>query len=135
MTKLSFWNYVFYAKGGINWIQSIGLLFLDPWLRQRLHLTPLVNFEYVYLFVALAFIFGLGYWQVGNDLNKNRAVVRMGVFGQYSVCFILMFMVLFSRLHWLYLIPGLIDGVFASLYLWYLHLTSTLTPLGDNSHV
>lgn len=124
--KLSFWNYVFYTKAWLNWIQSIGLLFLDPWLRRLLNLPPLINVEYAYLFVALAFIFGLGYWQVGNDLNQNREVIRMGIFGQYSVFFILAAMVLFSQLHWLYLIPGVIDGIFASLYLRYFQLALNL---------
>ena len=117
--KLSFWQGVFLSKGLINWIESLGLLVLDPWLRTRFDLTPLVNWEYAYLFVALAFIFGLGYWQVGRDLSQNREVIRMGIFGQYAVFFILLATVLSGQLIWPYLIPASIDGIYATLYLLY----------------
>ena len=120
MKQRSVWNYIFLGKGVINWLESIGLLFVDPWLRAQLNLTPLVNTEYAYLFVALAFIFGIGYWQVGKDLTQNPEVIRMGVYGQYSVCSILMLMIIAGQLHWLYGVPAFIDGIFASLYLWYL---------------
>jgi hypothetical protein len=43
-----FWQGVFLSKGVINWIESVGLLLLDPWLRERFNLTPLVNWEYAY---------------------------------------------------------------------------------------
>ncbi|MFN5515282.1 MAG: hypothetical protein ACK5CA_11170 [Cyanobacteriota bacterium] len=114
--KLSFWQGVFLSKGLINWIESLGLLALDPWLRTRFNLTPLVNWEYAYLFAALAFIFGLGYWQVGRDLSQNREVIRMGIFGQYAVFFILLATVLSGHLIWPYLIPASVDGVYATLY-------------------
>lgn len=40
------WKYVFFGKAVINWVESVGLLFCEQWIRQLLNLKPLTNPEY-----------------------------------------------------------------------------------------
>src|SRR5262249_17932800 len=109
-----FWTAVFRFKGVWNCVLSI-LFFLgeDP-LRSRLGL-PHPDAAYRAMFLALAFTFGLGYWRVGQDLAANRDIVRGGVIGQASVFVVLAYEVLLTRrLPLPFLVPGLVDLLFAS---------------------
>ena len=65
------------------------------------------------MFLALAFVFGLGYCWVGRDLAKNHDIIRMGILGQISVFVISLYAVTLAhpRLAWPYLLPGLVDLV------------------------
>src|SRR4028118_1413687 len=77
------WKYVFFGKAVINWVECVGLLFGDQWIRQLLYLKPLANPEYLHMFIALIFIFGIGYWWVGNDLSRQD-IVKLGICAQSS---------------------------------------------------
>jgi hypothetical protein len=110
------WKYVFLSKAVINWVESVGLLFGDQWIRQLVNLKPLTNPEYLHMFIVLIFIFGIGYWWVGNDLSSNRDIVKLGIFAQSSVVLVLAYHTAIGNLHPLYLIPGVIDLIFSILF-------------------
>jgi hypothetical protein len=90
-------------------------------LRDWLH-TPRPDPVYRALFLALAFVFGLGYWWVGRDPCRNRDIIRMGVLGQLSVFTVLMYAVVFTSrpMPEPFLMPGLVDLVFALAFLVFL---------------
>jgi hypothetical protein len=90
---------------------------------------PLTNPEYLQLFVVLVFIIGIGYWWVSQDISRNREIVKLGIYAQYSVFGVLAYQTLIGNVHPLYLIPGVIDLIlrFSSVYF------STPT-LGLNRH-
>jgi len=107
------WKYVFLVKAAINWVESVVLLFADPWIRDLLNQEPLANPEYSQMFLALVFIIGIGYWWVGNDISRNHDIVKLGIYAQSCVFIVLAYHTVVGSLHPLYLIPGVIDLVFA----------------------
>jgi hypothetical protein len=110
------WKYLFLSKAVINWVESVGLLFGDQLIRQLLNLKPLTNPEYLHMFIVLIFIFGIGYWWVGNDLSRNRDIVKLGICAQSSVVLVLVYHTAIGNLHPLYLVPGVIDLIFSILF-------------------
>ncbi len=116
MTNLQAWKYVFQVKAVINWVESVALLFTDQAIRQWLNEKPLANPEYSHLFLALVFVIGIAYWWVGQDISRNLAIVRFGIFAQTSVFLVLAYHTLIGSVHPFYLIPGIIDLTFAILF-------------------
>jgi hypothetical protein len=110
------WKYLFLSKAVINWAEFVGLLFGDQWIRELLNLKPLINPEYLHMFIVLIFIFGIGYWWVGNDLSSNRDLVKLGICAQSLVFPVLVYHTVIGNLHPLYLIPGVIDQVYSILF-------------------
>lgn len=110
------WKYIFQLKAVINWIESLALLFADRWIRELLGEKPLTNPEYLQLFVVLVFVIGIGYWWVSQDISRNREIVKLGIYAQCSVFIVLAYQTLVGNVHPLYLIPGIIDLIFAILF-------------------
>jgi hypothetical protein len=84
---------------------------------------------YQAMFLALAFIFGLGYWRVGQDLTSNRDIVRGGVLGQIAVFVVVANEVFVARrLPLLFIGPAVVDLIFAGLFVFYLAQTKEERP-------
>ena len=122
------WKYVFLLKAVINWVESVVLLFTDGSIRELLNQKPLVNTEYSQIFLALVFIIGIGYWWVGSDISRNHDIVKLGIYAQSSVFVVLAYHTLVGNLHPLYLIPGVIDLVFAILFGLFLYSYTRTKP-------
>jgi hypothetical protein len=116
MNNPTTWKYVFQVKAVVNWIESVFLLFSDRWIREVLGQEPLSNPEYLQLFVVLVFVIGIGYWWVGNDISRNHDLIKLGIYAQSSVFLVLAYQTLVNNVHPLYLIPGVIDLIFAILF-------------------
>jgi hypothetical protein len=116
MNNPTTWKYVFQIKAVINWIESLALLFADRWIRELIGEKPLTNPEYLQLFLVLVIVIGIGYWWVSQDISRNREIVKLGIFAQYSVFGVLAYQTLIGNVHPLYLIPGVIDLTFAILF-------------------
>ena len=110
------WKYIFQLKAAINWMESLALLFADGWIREWLSEKPLTNPEYLQQFVVLVFVIGIGYWWVSQDISRNREIVKLGIYAQCSVFVVLAYQTLVGNVHPLYLIPGVIDLIFAILF-------------------
>lgn len=48
------------------------------------------SFLWFYLFMGLVAVYGLGYYWVGQDLQANRGIVKMGVLGKIIVFVLIM---------------------------------------------
>jgi hypothetical protein len=115
-----FWKGVFYFKGVWNCGFTTVFYFIEDTLRDWLH-VPYPDAAYRAMFLALAFVFGLGYWRVGQDLSRNRDIVRGGVLGQTAVFVIVANEVFVAhRLPLLFILPGAVDLVFAVLFVVFL---------------
>jgi hypothetical protein len=123
------WKYIFQLKAVINWVESVFLLLSDQWIRELLNQEPLINPEYSHLFLVLVFIIGIGYWWVGNDIEHNLSIVRLGIYAQSSVFLVLAYHTFLGKLHPLYLIPGVIDLVFAILFSRFLYSYARTKPV------
>ena len=122
------WKYIFQLKAAINWIESLALLFADRWIRELLGEKPLTNPEYLQLFVVLVFVIGIGYWWVSQDISRNREIVKLGIYAQCSVFVVLAYQTLIGNVHPLYLIPGIIDLIFAILFGLFLYSYARTKP-------
>ena len=97
------WKFIFQLKAVINWLESLALLFADRWIRDLLGEKPLTNPEYLQLFVVLVFVIGIGYWWVSQDISRNREIVKLGIYAQYSVFGVLAYQTLIGNVHPFYL--------------------------------
>jgi hypothetical protein len=122
------WKYIFQLKAAINWIESLALLFADRWIRELLGQEPLTNPEYLQLFVVLVFVIGIGYWWVSQDISRNHEIVKLGIYAQCSVFVVLAYQTLVGNVHPLYLIPGVIDLIFAILFGLFLYSYARTQP-------
>jgi hypothetical protein len=125
------WKYIFQLKAMINWIESLALLFADRWIRELLGEKPLINSEYLQLFVVLVFVIGIGYWWVSQDISRNREIVKLGIYAQSSVFVVLAYQTLIGNVHPFYLIPGVIDLIFAILFGLFLYSYARTKPTFD----
>lgn len=133
MNNQTTWKYVFQSKAVINWVESVFLLLSDQWIRKLLNIEPLVNPEYSHLFLVLVFVIGIGYWWVGQDIAQNFSIVKLGIFAQYSVFFVLAYHAIVGNIHPFYLVPGIIDLIFAILFTIFIY--SSASPKSAMSEV
>jgi hypothetical protein len=119
-----FWAGVFRFKGAWNCLISALFFFGDDRMRDWLG-APRPDPAYRAMFLALAFVFGLGYWRVGQDPRGHRDTVRGGVLGQVAVFAVLAYEVgVARRLPLPFLVPGLVDLLFAVLFVVFLWRTA-----------
>jgi hypothetical protein len=112
--RAAFWRVVFRTKAVYNCVSSVAFFLAEDWLRDRMSVYR-PDPVYRSLFLALAFTFGLGYWWVGRNLERNHDIIRMGILGQLSVFSVLAYAVGAGNpsLPWPYILPGVIDLTFA----------------------
>jgi hypothetical protein len=116
MSHLRFWKMVFYVKGAWNCAFTTIFFFTEDMLRDHLG-VPRPDPTYRAMFLALAFIFGLGYWRVGQDITTNRDIVRGGVLGQIAVFVAIAHAVFVAlSLPLLFILPAVVDLIFAVLF-------------------
>lgn len=128
MNNQTTWKYIFQLKAVINWVESVFLLLSDQWIRELLGEKPLVNSEYSHLFLALVFVIGIGYWWVGQDIERNHGIVKLGIIAQSSVFTVLAYHTFANKLHPFYLIPGVIDLTFAIIFILFLNSYARIKP-------
>ncbi|NEU74223.1 hypothetical protein PI95_017060 [Hassallia byssoidea VB512170] len=128
MNNQTTWKYIFQLKAAINWVESVFLLLSDQWIRELLGEKPLVNSEYSHLFLVLVFVIGIGYWWVGQDIDRNHGIVKLGIIAQSSVFAVLAYHTFANKLHPFYLIPGVIDLTFAIIFVLFLNSYARSKP-------
>jgi hypothetical protein len=94
-----------------------GLLFV--FWRQAFAFFQLEPPNYLAFFqswLALAFVFGIGYYYVFRDLYANLNIVRLGIYGKMGFAVIFIYHVAFGDFHPVFLSGAIIDLVFVGLY-------------------
>lgn len=70
---------------------AVGLpLLLDPAMGPKLLPLPAGDFIWPRLMGALIAVFGIGYWIVSRDLDRNRGIIGIGATGKLLVVLILL---------------------------------------------
>jgi type III secretory pathway component EscU len=77
---------------------------------------------------VLVFVIGIGYWWVSQDISRNREIVKLGIYAQSSVFVVLAYQILVGNVHPFYLIPGVIDLIFAMLFGLFLYSYARTKP-------
>ena len=100
------WNLLGAGLFFVFWQQAFALL----------HLQPPLYLAFFQAWLALAFVFGIGYYYVFRDLYGNRNIVRLGIYGKTAFAFIFIYHVAFGDFHAIFLSGAIIDLVFVVLY-------------------
>lgn len=78
------WRWLFLSKGLWNCLITTVLWFAES----KGPSDDSLLWIYRQMFLALCFVFGLGYLKVGRDVTQNHGIVRLGILGQLSVAVI-----------------------------------------------
>jgi len=100
------WNLLAAGLFFLFWRLAFGLFQLEP-------PNYLAFFQ---SWLALAFVFGIGYYYVYRDLYGNLNIVRLGIYGKTAFAVIFIYHVIFSDFHPIFLSGAIIDLVFVVLY-------------------
>lgn len=79
----------------------------------------------LHLFLAVVFVFGLGYLRVAMDVGENRDIVWLGLIGKLAVVALLLTHAVLGNVAWGLAALGLGDLLFAILFLRFLNETRT----------
>jgi hypothetical protein len=80
------------------------------------HLPPPNYLAFFQAWLALAFVFGIGYYYVYQDLYANLNIVRLGIYGKTLFAAIFIYHVLSRGFHPVFLSGAIIDLMFVVLY-------------------
>jgi hypothetical protein len=80
------------------------------------HLEPPNYLAFFQSWLALAFVFGIGYYYVFRDLYANLNIVRLGIYGKMGFAVIFIYHVAFGDFHPVFLSGAIIALVFGGLY-------------------
>ena len=106
-----------FLAGAVWNLLGAGLFFL--FWRAAFAFLQLEHPNYLAFFqawLALAFVFGIGYYDVSRDLYGNTNIVRLGIYGKTAFAVIFIYHVLFSNFHPVFLGGAVIDIAFVVLY-------------------
>jgi hypothetical protein len=122
---------MFLGAAIFNWIVALGLFFVPDIFLSAFFITPTPDQSvWVQLFAGLVFVFGFGYYWASRDFYNNRPIVRLAVWGKWSVVLIALLNVMSGDINWQFMIPAGADAVFAILFILALKSISR-SRLGD----
>ena len=77
--------------------------------------------------LLLAMVYGIGYYMVSRELRSHNGIVILGIIGKFTVFFLFLYHMLFSRLHFLVFLVGAGDLIFALLFIKFLAFSRSET--------
>jgi hypothetical protein len=123
MPKEDYYRKMFFIGAVWNWLATVPLFFgykmILPLYGMELPRYPV----FLLLFSGLCFIFGIGYYWVSRDLSRNHDIVRLGIAGKLLVFVALSWASLTGQIHFLWISAGIVDLVFAVLFMQFLART------------
>lgn len=114
--KSGYYKGLFIIGAAWNLGMALGFMFFPKLMAPLFGLQVPADPVWFYLFFALVLAFGLGYFAVSRNLNKNRAVVGMGIIGKALVFLILGYYWRIGSIPTLAALAGVVDLVFALLF-------------------
>jgi len=73
------------------------------------------------MFLGLVFVYGIGYFWVSRDINKNHDIVRMGIIGKLIVFVALLWAWLAGEVPVILVGAGIVDLIFSILFIKFLN--------------
>ena len=96
------------------------LLLFQKFIFAFLGMPPLTYPVFYQMFCGAVLLFGVGYYLVSRDLSRNHDLVKLGVAGKILVCAFMFTYAGSGSLPWLFVGPGLVDLLFAGLFIHFL---------------
>jgi hypothetical protein len=119
MQKERYYKNFFIVAAVWNWVATVPFFFayeqIFAFLGMRMPIYPVT----LQLFLSLAFVFGIGYYWVSRNL-MNLEIVKMGVVGKILVFLLFLYYAAIGNIPWLLVLPGIVDLIFAILFMEYL---------------
>jgi len=116
MPRQKYYRKLFLIGALWNWIITVFFAFayeaIFPLFDMPLPIYP----AFFMMFLGLAFVFGIGYYWVSQDIGKNHAIVRMGIIGKIFVFIAFVWGWIDGQIPLLLVGAGVVDLVFAILY-------------------
>ncbi|NOZ95293.1 MAG: hypothetical protein GXP47_11255 [Acidobacteria bacterium] len=120
MPKREYYTRLFLVGAIWNWVAAATFMVGYPLIFPALRMPPPTYPVFFLMFLALCFIFGNGYHWVSRDLGRNHGIVRLGIIGKLIVFAGLAWAGLTGQIHPILVLPGVVDLVFAFLYVGFL---------------
>ena len=120
MERMKYYKNLFFIGAIWNWAMTTPFFFFYKPIFSFLGMKEPVYPGNLQLFLALAFIFGLGYYWVSRDLENNDNIVKMGILGKTAVFVLMMYYVIIGNVHWIMIFPGVGDLIFAGFFVEFL---------------
>ncbi len=120
MPKENFYQKMFFIGALWNWSATL------PFALGYQILFPLFGMEipnylvFFIMFLGLAFVYGIGYFWVSQDIFQNHGIVKMGIIGKLFVFIALTWAWMAGEVHWVLAGAGVVDLVFAIMYIEFL---------------
>jgi hypothetical protein len=117
----SYYKKLFFIGALWNFGAAFIFYFLHGPLFSFLGMQPVGDAMFVQLFSMAVLLFGVGYYWVSRDLNRNHGILKLGIAGKVIVFTILTYHLLFHGcIHWLLALAGVVDLIFAVLFIKFL---------------
>lgn len=117
MKKRIFYKYLFIIGALWNFVLAL------PYLISSFMGTTIftgASLMYYQGFLCIVIIFGIGYFMVGLNIDKNHGIVIMGVIGKILVFIFFLVYYLMGHLPFRYVLVGVGDLIFAILFIKFL---------------
>lgn len=99
-----------------NWGATLVFFFFYEPIFSIFGMEPPLYPANLQLFLALAFVFGIGYYWVSKDTSNNHDIVKMGIIGKVMVFMLFLYHSVFGNLIFVFAAIGAVDLVFAALF-------------------
>jgi hypothetical protein len=99
-----------------NWGAALIIFFFYESVYSIFGMEPPLYPANLQLFLAVVFVFGIGYYWVSKDASKNHDIVKMGIAGKIMVFMLLLYHSVFGNLSLFFTASGTVDLVFAVLF-------------------
>ena len=120
MRETGYYPKLFLVAAIYNWAVTTPFFFAHKAIFGWMGMEPINHPLMLRSFLALAFVYGIGYYWVSRDVRTNRDLVRMGVLGKLAV-FVLFFVAwITGEIPLLMVFPGVGDLIFAILFIGFL---------------
>ncbi len=123
MDKEKYYKWLFIIGAFFNWIVSVSFLISSIAIPDIFPLFGTVyppTLFFLHALLGLIFVYGIGYFIVGQDIHKNQGCVWLGIISKLSFFAFCLIYFLLGDLTIIIVIFGSFDFVFACLFIEYI---------------
>jgi hypothetical protein len=123
MSKEIYYKWLFIIGALFNWIMAVSFLVGSVAIPEIFSLFGTANpptLFFLHALLGLIFVYGIGYFIVGQDIHNNRGIVWLGVLSKLTFFGFCVIYFLLGDLSFIIVAFGSFDFVFACLFLEYI---------------